>query len=159
MRNHTGNLHKEAKALPSSKASHNRVRLRSTLEQRGSFLVITAFGKRSQTSPHNRLFQPNMALALNPSWKFLMARSHRPLLISTFTQRRCCDMNACERRNWPIWDEKQLLRISMRPPFLETIFRASSSEVAPPTSISVQDGSVKIAREHSGRPASSPDEL
>ena len=38
MRNHTGNLHKEAKALPSSKASHNQVRLRSTLEQKGIFL-------------------------------------------------------------------------------------------------------------------------
>ena len=47
----------------------------------------------------------------------------------------------------------------MRPPFLETIFRTSSSEVAPPTSISDRDGSLKIAREHSGRPASSPDEL
>ena len=67
MRNHTGNLHKEAKALPTSKASYNKVRLRSTFEQRGSFLAITAFRKRSQTSPHNRLFQPNLALALNPS--------------------------------------------------------------------------------------------
>ena len=47
----------------------------------------------------------------------------------------------------------------MRPPFLEAIFRTSSSEVAPPTSISDPDGSVKNAREHSGRPASSPDEL
>ena len=47
----------------------------------------------------------------------------------------------------------------MRPPFLEAIFRTSSSEVAPPTSISDPDGSVKIAREHFGRPASSPDEL
>ena len=46
----------------------------------------------------------------------------------------------------------------MRPPFLEAIFRTSSSEVAPPTSISDQDSSVKIAREHSGRPAGSPDE-
>ena len=36
MRNHTGNLHKETKALPSSKTSYNKVRLRSTLEQRGS---------------------------------------------------------------------------------------------------------------------------
>ena len=67
MRNHTGNLHKEAKALPSSKASHKRVWLRSTLEQRGSFLAITAFRKKSQTSPHNRLFQPNLAPTLNPS--------------------------------------------------------------------------------------------
>ena len=46
----------------------------------------------------------------------------------------------------------------MRPPFMEPIFRTSSSEVAPPTSISDPDGSVKIAREHSGRPAGSPDE-
>ena len=46
----------------------------------------------------------------------------------------------------------------MMPPFLKTIFRTSSSEVAPPTSISDPDGSVKIAREHSGRPAGSPDE-
>ena len=46
----------------------------------------------------------------------------------------------------------------MRPPFVEAIFRTSSSEVAPPTSISDPDGSVKIAREHSGRPAGSPDE-
>ena len=38
----------------------------------------------------------------------------------------------------------------MRPPFLEAIFRTSSSEVAPPTSISDPDGSVKNAREHSG---------
>ena len=47
----------------------------------------------------------------------------------------------------------------MRPPFLEAIFRTSSSEVAPPTSISDRDSSVKIAREHSGRSASSGDEL
>ena len=46
----------------------------------------------------------------------------------------------------------------MRPPFLEAIFRTSSSEVAPPTSISDPDYSVKIAREHSGRPAGSPAE-
>ena len=46
----------------------------------------------------------------------------------------------------------------MRPPFLEAISRTSSSEVAPPTSISEPKGSVKIAREHSGRPAGSPDE-
>ena len=46
----------------------------------------------------------------------------------------------------------------MRPPFLEALFRISSSEVAPPTSNSDTNGSVKIAREHSGRPARSPDE-
>ena len=46
----------------------------------------------------------------------------------------------------------------MRPPFLDAIFRTSSSEVAPPTSISDPDGSVKIDREHSRRPAGSPDE-
>ena len=51
MRNPTGNLHKEAEALPSSKAFLKKVRLRSTLVQRGSFLAITTFGKRSQTSP------------------------------------------------------------------------------------------------------------
>ena len=38
----------------------------------------------------------------------------------------------------------------MRAPFLEAIFRTSSSEVAPPTSTSDPDGSVKNAREHSG---------
>ena len=46
----------------------------------------------------------------------------------------------------------------MRPPFLEALFGTSSSEVAPPTSNSDPDGSVKFAREHSGRPAGSPDE-
>ena len=46
----------------------------------------------------------------------------------------------------------------MRPPFLEAIFRTSSSEVAPSTSISDPDGSVKNAREHSGRSAGSADE-
>ena len=46
----------------------------------------------------------------------------------------------------------------MRPPFLEAPIRTSFSEVAPPTSISDPDGSVKIARDHSGRPAVSPDE-
>ena len=46
----------------------------------------------------------------------------------------------------------------MRPPFLEALFRTSSSQVAPPTSNSDPHGSVKIAREHSGRPAGSPDE-
>ena len=46
----------------------------------------------------------------------------------------------------------------MRPPFLEDLFRTSSSEVAPPTSKSDQDGSVKFAWEHSGQPAGSPDE-
>ena len=45
----------------------------------------------------------------------------------------------------------------MRPLFLEAIFRNSSSEVAPPISISDPDGSVKIAQEHSGRTAGSPD--
>ena len=49
MRSHPGNRHKEAKALPSSKARPNKVQLQSTLEQRGSFLAITAFRKRSQT--------------------------------------------------------------------------------------------------------------
>ena len=46
----------------------------------------------------------------------------------------------------------------MRPPFLEALFRTSNSEVAPPTSNSGPLGSVKIAREHSGLPAGSPDE-
>ena len=46
----------------------------------------------------------------------------------------------------------------MRPPFLEALFRTSFSEVTPPTSNSDPHGSVKIAREHSGRPAGSPDE-
>ena len=67
MMNHTGNHHKEAKALTSSKAHPNKAQLRSTLEQRGCFLAITASRKRSQTSPHNRLLQSNLALALNPS--------------------------------------------------------------------------------------------
>ena len=67
MRSHPVNLHKEAKALPSTKARLNKARLRSTLVQGGSFLAITASGKRSQTSPHNRLLQSNLALALNPS--------------------------------------------------------------------------------------------
>ena len=34
MRNHSGNLHKEAKALPSSKTRPNKMRLRSTMVQR-----------------------------------------------------------------------------------------------------------------------------
>ena len=67
MRNPTGNLHKEAKALPSSKARLKKVRLRSILVQRGSSFAITAFRKGSQTSPHNRLPQSNRALTLNPS--------------------------------------------------------------------------------------------
>ena len=67
MRNPTGNLHKEAKALLSPKARLKKVRLRSTLVQKGCFFAITAFGKRSQTSPHSRLLQSNLALALNPS--------------------------------------------------------------------------------------------
>ena len=67
MRYHTGNLHKEAKALPSSKAGPNKARLRSTLEQKGSFLAMTEFGKGSQTSAYNRRLQSNLALALKPS--------------------------------------------------------------------------------------------
>ena len=47
----------------------------------------------------------------------------------------------------------------MRPPFLEALFRNSSSMAAPPTSNSDPHGSVKNAREHAGRPAGSPDEL
>ena len=79
MRNHTRNLHKEAKALPSSKASYNKVRLRSTREQKGSFLAITAFRKRSQTSPHNRLFSqiwlsPSTPVE-NSSWPDLIGLS------------------------------------------------------------------------------------
>ena len=46
----------------------------------------------------------------------------------------------------------------MRPPFLEAHFGTTFSEVAPPTSKSDPDGSVKSAREHSGRPAGSPDD-
>ena len=46
----------------------------------------------------------------------------------------------------------------MRPPFLEAQFGTSFSEVAPSTSNSDPNGSVKFAREHSGRPAGSPDE-
>ena len=46
----------------------------------------------------------------------------------------------------------------MRPPFLEALFRTSHSKVAPPTSNSGPNGSVKFAREHSGRPAGPPDE-
>ena len=38
MRKYTGNLHKEAKALPSSKGRPNKVRLRSTLEEKKIFL-------------------------------------------------------------------------------------------------------------------------
>ena len=44
----------------------------------------------------------------------------------------------------------------MKPPFLEALFSTSTSEVAPPTSNSDPDDSVKNAREHSGRPAGSP---
>ena len=47
----------------------------------------------------------------------------------------------------------------MRPPFLKALFRTSHSEFAPPTSSSDPHGSVKIAQEHSGRPAVSPEEL
>ena len=43
MRSHPGNLHKKAKALPSSKARPNKARLRSTLEQEGSFLALRHF--------------------------------------------------------------------------------------------------------------------
>ena len=46
----------------------------------------------------------------------------------------------------------------MRSPFLEALFRTSFSEVAPPTSNSDPDGSVKIARQHPERPAGSPEE-
>ena len=46
----------------------------------------------------------------------------------------------------------------MRPPFLEALFRTSLSEVAPPTSHSDSHNSVENAREHSGRPAGSPDD-
>ena len=46
----------------------------------------------------------------------------------------------------------------MRPPFLEAFFGTSSSKVAIPTSNSDPDGSAKISREHSGRPAGSPNE-
>ena len=67
MRNDTGKIHKEVEAIPSSKTRLKKVRLRSTLEQRGSFLATTAVGKRSQTSPHNLLLQSNLALDLNPS--------------------------------------------------------------------------------------------
>ena len=45
----------------------------------------------------------------------------------------------------------------MRPLFLEALSRTSFSEVAPPTSNSDPHSSVEIAREHSGRPAGSPD--
>ena len=83
MRKHTENLHKEANALHSSKARLKKVRLRSTLVQLGSFQAITTFGKKSQTSPHNRLLQSNLVLALNPSENFVLGKSHRPLLIST----------------------------------------------------------------------------
>ena len=47
----------------------------------------------------------------------------------------------------------------MGPPFLEVLFRTSSSEVAPPTSYSDPHGSMKSAPEHSVRPVGSPDEL
>ena len=47
----------------------------------------------------------------------------------------------------------------MRPPFLEVLFHTSFSEVATPISKSDPHGSMKIAREHSGRPASCPIEI
>ena len=46
----------------------------------------------------------------------------------------------------------------MTPPFLEALFRTSSLEVAPTTSNSNQNRSVKIAHENPGGPAGSPDE-
>ena len=46
----------------------------------------------------------------------------------------------------------------MRPLFLGVHFGTSFSEVTLPTSSSDPDGSVKIARQHSGRPTGSPDE-
>ena len=57
-----------------------------------------------------------------------------------------------------ICDENQLPKISMLPPFLEALFRTSFPEVALPTSNYDPNGSVKIAREHSGWPAGSPEE-
>ena len=47
MRSQPGNLHKEAKALPSSKARPNKAQLRSTLEKKLYF--CTAFALRCQT--------------------------------------------------------------------------------------------------------------
>ena len=44
----------------------------------------------------------------------------------------------------------------MRPLFLGAFLRNSCPEVAPPTSNSARNGSLKITREHSGQPAGSP---
>ena len=46
----------------------------------------------------------------------------------------------------------------MRPLFLESLIRTSSLELAPPTSNSDTEGSVKNAGEHSTQPRGSPDE-
>ena len=68
MRSHPGNLHKEAKALPSSKARPTR-RSSDQHWNKGSFSAITAVRKRSQRSPHNLLLQSNLGLNLNPVQK------------------------------------------------------------------------------------------
>ena len=51
MRNHTGNLHKESKTLPSSKARPNKARLRSTLEERVSFMAMRHLERGAKRLP------------------------------------------------------------------------------------------------------------
>ena len=147
--------------------SQSFILIRSLLQQivalistrTGGVSATTAFGNRNQTSPHNRLLPSSLALALNASRKFFVARYQRLDLISTYTLKRCKDMNACMNAcKWIMCNKNQLLRLSMKSLFREALFRTSSSYVAQSKSNSVPNDSVKITREHSGQPAGSPNE-
>ena len=91
MRNHTRNFHKKTKHYPHQKPAVAKC----GVDQHWSrgILAITAVGRRNEASPHNRLLPPILALALNASGIFVMAACYRRVLISSYTEKLCKNMN------------------------------------------------------------------
>ena len=125
-RKHTGKFYKEAKALPSTKARSNMVRLRSALERR--VFEIPAFAERNQMSPFIGHLPSNLVLVLNSNRIFLMARSHagpRQYLNTKTLQKHECFYT--EKLNFMCW--KPTLKGIHEAAIPGTLFRTSSSEV------------------------------
>ena len=89
--NHTGSFHKKPKHYPHEKPAPSKCATPISSGM-GSFADKTALRKRNPTCPHNCLFLTILALALNSSRNFLMARSHWQIIVRIFLQ-RCCKLS------------------------------------------------------------------
>ena len=146
MKNHTGNFHKQPNNYPYQKPAPAKCSFdpHSNRDDRGYHDLPNKYPNVSSQLPFS--VEPGCRSHPQSKLRYGLVRSHRLVLISTYTQRHCKDLTARERRNLLICVENQLSTISMRRHQLETLLRTSSSEVAPQTSKSDLKGSMTMPR-------------